>query len=91
MCDECKARAQKIADLADYFRAKCDEAGPGYYFDRMNEAASSLNQQAVYFSTRCRCGEIVGAALAANMPDKGPRALPNPHVTIRHRARSRVP
>ena len=57
MCDICTAKAKKISELASYFREKADETAVEYYIKIMNEAAASLEELAVRFSTRCRCGD----------------------------------
>lgn len=57
MCDICRAKAQRISELAGFFLEKADETGLPYYIQRMNEVALSLEELAKYFSTGCRCGE----------------------------------
>jgi hypothetical protein len=57
MCDICTAKAQRIAELAAFFRAKADETILTNYISRMNETALSLEQLSEYFATRCRCGD----------------------------------
>jgi hypothetical protein len=57
MCDICTAKAEKISELADYFREKADETHVEYYIEKMNEAAASLDELAKRFSARCQCGD----------------------------------
>jgi hypothetical protein len=57
MCDICTAKAEKISELADYFREKADETEVEYYIEKMIEAATALDELAKCFSARCRCDD----------------------------------
>ena len=57
MCDICTLKAKKISKMANYFREKADETTVEYYIKKMNATAASLDQLAIDFSARCRCGD----------------------------------
>jgi len=58
MCEPCRSRAERIAELAEYFRRKADETTLAHYIEIMLRATASLDALADHLRRRCQCEDL---------------------------------